>query len=219
MSTQPTLASPYTSITVNDLITVAPINSTNFDVQVPISAIASLVESSQQTPSVFVYVDANRTDSYTETGTYEYPYKTVASAFAAITAAGYTSVAISLASGNYTVSSNTTISIPTVIYGNNSTLTISSGVTLTITGNYVGYDLYVTGGTVAFAGALSTTRFILRGGADTGTDVTLSLGTLDINSRSQLSGTIAVSGGTFEAYSTVFTSPITQTGGVIYLQK
>lgn len=172
------------------------------------------------TPSATIYVDANRTDEYTADGTVNKPFKTIAAALSSIAESSFTTIAVWLApKSTYTITSDATLSIPVVIYGNGSTITISSGVTLTITNNYVASDLEVVGGSVVYAGSSASKRFIPLNGSDTGVAISLSLGTLDTKSRNQIGGTVAVSGGTYVPTETVFTSVITQTGGAITMQN
>jgi hypothetical protein len=166
-----------------------------------------------------IYLDANRTDDYVSNGTAESPYKTVASAFTAVVTRGLTMAVVHMVPGNYSIDDDVTIEIPFVMQGNGSSLTIADGKTITITEDYVSYDLNVTGGSVVYAGALATTRFILINGVDSEVSVSLSLGTLDVKSRTQSSGSVAISGGTFIPIQTVFTSVITQTGGAITMQN
>lgn len=167
-----------------------------------------------------VHVDSSRTDEYSANGTADSPYTTLSAALAAIAAAEVTRAVIDLAPGAYSISDDTTISIPMVVYGNGSTITIADGKTLTITAGYISYDLIVSGGAVTFNATVATDRFILLNGSDTNVTLTLSSGTLDIKSRTQSGdGTVAVSGGSLVATQTVFVNPITQTGGAIMLQN
>lgn len=169
--------------------------------------------------STVIYVDSNRTDDYVETGSESSPYKSLADALSAATERSLSYAVIRCVRGSYVLTTDATVSIPLVIHADGSDITTTSGKTLTITKDYVSYDLNVLGGAVTFAGAEVTTRFILVNGTDVGVAVSLSQGTLDVKSRTQASGTVAVSGGTFVPMQTVFTSKITQTGGYITMQN
>lgn len=169
--------------------------------------------------STVIYVDSNRTDDYIASGSESSPYKSLADALAATTERSLTHAVIRCVRGSYVLTDDATVSIPLVIHADGSDLTTTAGKTLTITKDYVSYDLNALGGAVTFAGAEATSRFILVNGTDVGVAVSLTQGTLDVKSRTQASGTVAVSGGTFVPMQTVFTSKITQTGGAITMQN
>jgi hypothetical protein len=113
-----------------------------------------------------IYADVNRTDSYTPTGSAQYPYKSFSSALASATGAG--PYALVMVPGNYTES--VAISGPTaqlLIYANNSTLTDTAGIILN--GPATIYDLNTVGPvTYAYTGAIRSER---HGGSYTGGNV------------------------------------------------
>lgn len=106
-----------------------------------IAAIIALNTSSSQ-PVTTVFIDSNRTDSYVEDGTVTKPFKTLATAFTAIASSGISSVAIFLApQTNYIITSNVSLLVEATIFGMQSTVTIASGVTYTVSLDYTAYDL------------------------------------------------------------------------------
>ena len=142
-------------------------------------------------PSVDIYVDSNRVDTYTANGTINKPYKTFSAAVAAITQAS----TLHLASGTYTEAAN--VNLPNfniVVYGNNSTLN-AAGHTITITNpNYTRYDMNTVGDVVFNSSAAG--RVLVQGGSITGNiianglidfkSITLSGGTVTCNANCQM---------------------------------
>lgn len=141
-------------------------------------------------PSTIVYVDANRTDTYTENGTIDRPFKSADNAIAAL--ASVTSpIAMHLAP--YAAGYTHTAAIvwpayPVVIFGNNATFTAAGGITLQAA--YVSYDLNFVGN-ATFSGA-STDTYRPTGGSHTG-NITVTAGTLQRKNH-PVSGTITTSG-------------------------
>ena len=92
-----------------------------------------------------IYVDGNRSDTYTANGTTQYPFKTISAAVTAgNTLAG--AYSIELAPATYTDASVSTISYPCVIEGHGSTYVINSGAgTLTLSNIFNIYDLNLVG--------------------------------------------------------------------------
>lgn len=82
------------------------------------------------TPSTFVYINSNRTDSYTSDGTEPRPYKSYTTANAAVISRGLTSAVYIVAPGTYSEQTMTLPSIPLVIYGNGATVIMLSGASL-----------------------------------------------------------------------------------------
>ena len=150
------------------------------------NALEAALEAAIAPPSVSIYIDGNRTDSYTPNGSMVMPYKTVHDAIAA--AAGYASAEINIAPGTYTETGNLTIpNIPLIVYGNNAT--INSSGTITIQNPvFTRYDLN-TIGTVVYSGT-GTGRALIQGGSITG-NVTAN-GLIDFKSCSLLSGTVTI---------------------------
>ena len=136
------------------------------------------------TPSVTIYVDGNRTDTYTANGTIQYPFKTISAAVPSITQAS----TLNIAAGTYTEASAVSFpNYPLTVYGNGSTITFVGGITVT-NPNYTRYDLNVVGNETYSAS--STGRVLVQGGSITGNITTNGL--TDFKSISLLSGTITV---------------------------
>lgn len=75
-----------------------------------------------------IWIDSNRTDTYTADGSILKPYTTITAANTAVGLAGYTAATYNLAPGTgYTEQSITMPNIPLVIYGNGSTIILLSG--------------------------------------------------------------------------------------------
>lgn len=74
-----------------------------------------------------IWIDVNRTDTYTADGSIFKPYTTITAANAAVTSAGYTSAAYHIAPGTYPEQSMTFPSIPLVIQGKGASLVLLSG--------------------------------------------------------------------------------------------
>lgn len=116
----------------------------------------------------------NRTDSYTEDGTIERPYKTLPTLVAGFPSSGLVSV-FSSPNASYTASSAATLpALPTTIYGNNSTWTFTNGVTVNALPTTI-YDLN-TVGTTTYSACGSTIRSERHGGSYSGGNVTLGAG-------------------------------------------
>lgn len=79
------------------------------------------------TTTTTIWLDGNRTDSYTANGTQQYPFKTISAANAAVVAAGYPSVTYYMAPGTYTQQSLTMPNIPMVIHADGSSIIMLSG--------------------------------------------------------------------------------------------
>lgn len=99
------------------------------------------------TNTTIFYVDVNRVDSYTSTGTISAPYKTIGAAITAINLLSYGLYEINLAPGSYTEAGNVTFpNSPLVIYGNGSTLTANSGAgNMTLQNSFNIYDFTLVG--------------------------------------------------------------------------
>lgn len=119
-----------------------------------------------------LYVDGSRTDSYTPTGTIDFPYKTPGAALAAasalVTAGGTGPYAVWINPGTYVDSGALSgPAVELVIFGNGSTWTVASGVT--VNGQTVVYDLNTVGAvTYAYTG---TNRSERHGGSYSGGNV------------------------------------------------
>jgi hypothetical protein len=141
-----------------------------------------------------LYVDVSRTDSYTETGSIHYPYKTIS---AAMTAGNALAVAfcLELAPGTYTDASVSTIAYPCVIHGKGSTYVINSGAgTLTLSSAFSIYDLTIVGNLVQSNTSLATITLA--------SNVTLS-GNLTVNGSHQYTGGKIVGNGSANSLITV----------------
>jgi hypothetical protein len=155
-----------------------------------------------------LYIDGNRSDSYTADGTIGRPFKTISAAAAAITS----NVCLNIAAGTYTEASAVTFpNYSIVVYGNGSSVTFSAGLTIN-TPNYTRYDLNTSGNVVFSSSAAG--RVLVQGGSISG-NITLN-GLTDIKSCSLLGGTItANSTAQFLAIVCTFTSQITGAGKII----
>jgi hypothetical protein len=167
-----------------------------------------------------LWVDCNRTDDYTETGSISNPYQTLGAALAAVT--GPTQ--ISMAPGSYTESIANYPAYPLTVYGNGSTLTL--GVATHLTLDYTGYDLNVIAPAgITYAGVAATTRFILRNGSRKG-PMALTKGFLDLQACTQTWNTtsdkITVSGtGNLLEIGCINTLPVLQTSAtsVVFIEN
>ena len=159
-------------------------------------------------PSVTVYIDMQRTDTYVEDGTISRPYKSMPAALASVSKASV----IHVAPGTYTVSGGMTLpNYPLVIYGNNATIVSDSDITVP-NATFVRYDLNTVGNVVFSSSAAG--RVLAYGGSITGnvtlnglTDfksVTLLGGTVTVNSTAQLLGIFCT-----------FTSRVVGTGRIL----
>jgi hypothetical protein len=143
-------------------------------------------------PSVDIYIDGNRSDTYIADGTINRPYKTLS---AAIASNPSTAITIHLAAATYTETTNLLFpNVPIVLYGNGSTLN-NTGHTITVqNSNYTRYDLNTIGTVIFNSSAVG--RILIQGGSIIGnitcnglTDfksVTLTNGTIITNSNAQL---------------------------------
>jgi hypothetical protein len=171
-------------------------------------------------PSTTIFVDKNRTDSYTPDGTIGKPFQSIADAFATITKAS----AIVLAPGSYSEVGGAFPDFPLVIHGNGSTVTFSGAVS--VSRDYTAHDLNaVCGAGVTYAGVAGTERFILRNGTRRG-PLTISKGLLDLQSCTQLwsstSDKLQVTGsGLLVEIGCVNTLPVEQSGAasVVYIEN
>jgi hypothetical protein len=113
-----------------------------------------------------IYVDGNRTDSYTADGSINRPYKTLDAVF---TVTPTTPIAIHLAPATYTQTTDVTFpNVSIVIFGNNSTLD-ATGHTITVTNpNYARYNLFTIASNVTFNNFSSGARCLMQGGGITG---------------------------------------------------
>jgi hypothetical protein len=117
-------------------------------------------------------LDLNRTDSYTEDGTIERPYKNLPTLV--IPSTGLASIFAS-PNASYSTSTATTLpAIPLTIYGNNSTWTFSGGLTVNSLPTTI-YDLNTVGNTT-YSTCGSTIRSERHGGSYSGGNITLGAG-------------------------------------------
>jgi hypothetical protein len=124
------------------------------------------------TDAQMLTLDLNRTDSYTEDGTIERPYKNLTTLV--IPSTGLASV-FSSPNASYSTSTATTIpAVPLTIYGNNSTWTFSGGLTVNSLPTTI-YDLN-TVGAITYSSCGSTVRSERHGGSYSGGNVTLGSG-------------------------------------------
>lgn len=116
-------------------------------------------------PSVDIYLDGNRTDSYTEDGTINRPFKTIAHA---LTLSPTTPITIHLAPATYTETTDLTLpNVPIVIYGNGATIS-ASGHTITFQNpNSARYNLFTTAN-VVYSNYATGARNMVIGGSITG---------------------------------------------------
>ena len=98
-------------------------------------------------------IDSNRTDSYSQTGSYSSPYKTISQAIASTT--GYGAYAYNLAPGTYVDGAPDTFPTSSfILSGNEATYIPVSGVTLP--GSFDIYDLTIVGNVIESHGSIST---------------------------------------------------------------
>lgn len=118
-------------------------------------------------PSTNIYIDGNRTDSYTPNGTLEKPYLTLHDAVTAISALT-NAIAIHLAPGTYVETTDVTLpNAPLVIYGNGATIS-ASGHTITFQNpNSARYNLF-TVANVVYNNFVAGARNMILGGSITG---------------------------------------------------
>lgn len=130
----------------------------------PSSSLASLTANSSQAVHV-MFIDGNRTDTYTADGTITWPFKTFSAAAAAIDG----DTAIVVAPGAYTEASGLTFSNHKItVYGNQASLSVTGGITIN-SPHYVRYDLFVTTTTgVVYNNFTAGARCVIRGGSVTG---------------------------------------------------
>jgi hypothetical protein len=120
---------------------------------------SQLVSLSPATDAQMLTLDLNRSDSYTEDGTIERPYKNLSTLV--IPSTGLASI-FSSPNASYSITGvMAPPAIPLTLYGNNSTWTTSGG--LTLTAKTISYDL-IDGGPVTYNYA-STDRSEKHGGA------------------------------------------------------
>lgn len=163
-----------------------------------------------------IYIDGNRTDSYTANGSMDFPFKTIASAVTALSSIT-TPIAIHLAPATYTESGDITLpNVPIVVYGNNATI-INTGHTITIPNPYfIRYNLFTTSN-VVYDNFQTGARCLVFGGGITGN--------ITVNSyveftECQLNGGIVTVGATGQAVC-VLMSPTSKfvSTGVLILDK
>jgi hypothetical protein len=108
-------------------------------------------------PTTLFYVDGSRTDSYTPTGAEDRPFTKISSALAAASGAGPYAIMI-VPNGSYTDAGPIVGGTAQLeIYGNNSTWTVTGGITLN--GPATVYDLNTVGAvTYAYTGATRSER-------------------------------------------------------------
>lgn len=107
------------------------------------SASGTLTCTPASSTAVF-YVDGNRTDSYTQTGSYLYPFKTMSQAIASSTGfAGYSYIMAPTNSPYVDGAPDTFPNVPFTIFGNQSTWVPVSGVTMP--NSFDIYDLTIAG--------------------------------------------------------------------------
>jgi hypothetical protein len=124
-----------------------------------------------------IYVDCNRTDTYTANGSIQYPYKSLD----AVVAINPTSaIAIYMSPGTYTETSDVTFpNVPITIYGNGSSL-IATGHTITIPNPYyTRYNLWTTAASVTFNNFTTGARCLIQGGGI--------IGNINVNSYCEFS--------------------------------
>lgn len=102
------------------------------------------------TTKTVIWIDSNRTDSYTADGSIFRPFKTITLANAGVAAAGYASAYYSIAPGTYSEQSMTLPNIPLVISGQGATVILLSGAsvgagTVTIPNDISWYDAVIFG--------------------------------------------------------------------------
>lgn len=139
------------------------------------------------TPSVDIWLDSNRSDSYTPDGTIAKPFKKLSDAIVGINSA----FVLHMAPGNYSESGDVDLpDHPMTIYGNKSTLTISG--TITVNNAHSIYDLN-TVGTIVYA-YTGTERSVRYGGSING-NVTIRGGFPHFDSLNY-TGSMTITGGT-----------------------
>jgi len=164
-----------------------------------------------------IFVDSNRVDTYTPTGTLDKPFKTLSAALATVTKASQ----IVMAPGAYTEAIANYPLYPIVLYGNGSTLTLTVAATITL--DYTAFDLNVVAPNgVTFAGVSASTKFLIRDRTCIG-PITLSQGLLDVQSSTLAWNTTAdvltVSGGNLISIANINTLPLVQTGGTVNIEN
>jgi hypothetical protein len=182
-------AHPASSITYDNSVS----DLTATDVQ---AAIDELVAESDATGTI-IWVDKNRSDDYTETGSIVHPFKTMAGAIAAATAGNIIWVSRGTYSDDFTLPDSVSL------YGSGIGKTVFSGdITtgdapavslrdfmhtgdLNIEGTASAYDIYSTGNTVVDADLMAFNYTIE---AATGTALTVNSGIVAFNSNSIKSG-------------------------------
>jgi hypothetical protein len=138
-----------------------------------------------------IYIDCNRTDTYVENGTIQYPYKKISNGLSTVTSA----FAVHLASGSYTETGDLSLpAYPMTVYGNKSTLTCTG--TITINEVHSIYDLNTVGSIIyAYTGSSRSTR-----------------------SGGSINGTVTIQGGFPHFDSLNYTGNMTMTGGNPYFR-
>lgn len=157
-----------------------------------------------------IYVDGNRTDTYTPTGTTAAPHKTITAALATVTQP----TQIVIATGTYTESATAFPAFPLVFFANNAQVTFTNA--LTIQSSFRSYDANLIGN-ITYSGA-ATDRYFLSGGYRSG-NITLTNGLLHVEGSSLLSGLVTVAGGTLEILATTCTSQFSHTAGNFLMQQ
>jgi hypothetical protein len=79
------------------------------------------------TTTAEIWIDSNRTDSYTATGALFTPFKTITAANTYVSATTYARATYHIAPGSYSEQSMTLPNIPLVIYGNNANIVVLNG--------------------------------------------------------------------------------------------
>lgn len=161
-----------------------------------------------------LYIDGNRVDTYTADGSISKPYKTIGAAVTASTGGvGYT---YHISTGTYSEAGSISFpNVPIVIYGNDSTVTWSGGVTVQ-NSNFARYDLNSIGA-VVYAGT-SAGRVVIQGGSLVG-NVTINTPVTDLKSCTLSSGIVTIASGAIcLAIACTFTSRIVQSGGTLFIE-
>jgi hypothetical protein len=98
--------------------------------------------------STVIWIDSNRTDTYTANGSNLLPYKSLSAAITAINSSTYAAATLFIAPGTYIENNPTFPNIPLVVYGNGATIILGNGTgngTLTIPNDISFYDAVIIG--------------------------------------------------------------------------
>jgi hypothetical protein len=161
-----------------------------------------------------IYIDGNRVDTYTADGSISKPFKTIGAAVTAAT--GSVGYCFFIAPGTYSESGSISFpNVPIVIYGNDSAVTWTGGVTVQ-NSNFARYDLNSIG-TVTYAGT-GAGRVVIQGGSLVG-NVTINTPVTDLKSCTLSGGIVTINSGAIcLAIACTFTSRIVEAGGTLFVE-